>query len=747
MKTIVIKIEHDDFEMVIGCNNLDATFRKAQRQQSQFLTAASYGVNEGNIAIYNPETSNIEPLRRRNSHPLIFENKEYFVDITFKYKQAIQSPYIYSRLKTVEDRFFYREVPGLLSGVINFVNDLGKSDLVLRYTKENEAKEIRFQFEVFPTKLNYRSDYTKIVTDIEQDYPYLVLDFLKKTYASFKTGQSPNTDLIWWQILGGLYSDFIRASKFILNKPHSRIVKQARHVTAEKISHWTASVEEAYAQHSHLPHKRYHTSYKTLSTDTTENRFFKFAIFQTLQRYKKVSAFIKKHYARSITQAFKDELEAVERQLQSILAHPFFNTIGNFQGLKQESLVLQKATGYSTLYQSWIMLNSGLRFLDGIQNIELKNIAELYQLWCFLEIKNMLQQLLGKARPDDIDLAPLDPRDNFVYSIQKGKDSRITFRLPAGEAVDLYHNFSYSNEEGQDLRSFTSIQKPDIVLNITKNDLKEQYQLTYLFDAKYRLASDAKEGQPDLPTVDAINQMHRYRDAIYYVNKHKDKAEKEVIGAYILFPGAGNIDAIQETDYYKAIAAVNIGAFPLRPNDTINKALLQAHLKTILGLDTESILNDIATQKDSEYQSPNPHVLIGLVPTSKHASCFEDSNDPFYYTGVNKPSQFGAGQLKYFAPYIKQKGIKEYYEITSYHIVPRNQIVNAPQDDPDDSSERLVIRLGRRVAIAQGAYVKINGPIGQAPYHYTDLKNIRNPQNNKINLIEVEALEKVKRKK
>jgi len=55
-------------------------------------------------------------------------------------------------------------------------------------------------------------------------------------------------------------------------------------------------------------------------------------------------------------------------------------------------------------------------------------------------------------------------------------------------------------------------------LCLTKNDLKENYVLTYLYDAKYRLSSDDYNDGPDLPPEDAINQMHRYRDAIYYVN-------------------------------------------------------------------------------------------------------------------------------------------------------------------------------------------------------------------------------------
>jgi len=736
MKTVILKIEHIDFELVIGCNNLVATFSKAQRQQSRFLTATSYTVNEGTITIYHPDTGHLQAPSPQGSHPLVFENKEYFVDITFKDRQSIQLPHIYSRLKTVEERFFYREEPGFLSGVVNFSNDLGKSDLVLRYLKEDQNKEIRLQFEVFPTKLNYRSDYEKIVTDIEREYPYLVLDFLKKTYSSFKTGQSPNTDLIWWQVFGGLYNDLIRASKFILNKPHSRIIKQTRYIKADKINKWTPSLEEAYAQCRHLPGKHYHTEYKTLSNDTAENRFFKFAVFQTLQRYKKVSTFIKQHYASSITTAFATELRSVQQQLEAVMAHPFFRGVGTFQGIRQESLVLQKATGYSTVYRSWIMLNSGLRFLEGIQNIELKNIAGLYQVWCFLEVNNMLQRLLGKPHADGINLAPLQT-DSFVPSLQRGARSQISFHRTNGETIDLYHDFSFDTTDAHPVRSFTVNQRPDIVLHLTKNDLKEQYQLTYLFDAKYRLASDVKDDLPDFPTEDAINQMHRYRDAIYYVSKDKNKPEKEVIGAYILFPGAGDIAAIQKTDYYRSLAAVNIGAFPLRPNDNINKHLLEQHLKTILGLDTESVLNNVAPQKDSVYQSSNPYVLIGLVPTSDHALCFEGSDKPFYYTGAIKPTRFGFNHLQYFAPYIRGRGIKEYYEILSYEIVPRNKIANTPQNAPDDSSERLVIWLGPKREIAQGRYLKINGVIGRAPYRYTNLKNIRNPQNDIIHLIDI----------
>ena len=86
----ILKVDHSDFELVIECNNLESTFNKAKKKQSQIATAASYHVNEGEILIYNFESRSLIPLLSDKTHPLIFENKDYFVGITFKDKSVIQ---------------------------------------------------------------------------------------------------------------------------------------------------------------------------------------------------------------------------------------------------------------------------------------------------------------------------------------------------------------------------------------------------------------------------------------------------------------------------------------------------------------------------------------------------------------------------------------------------------------------------------------------------------------------------------
>ena len=68
----IIKVEHIDFDLVIECNNLETNFNKAQKKQSQILTATSYLVNEGNISIHNFESKSLVLLNTDKTNPLIF---------------------------------------------------------------------------------------------------------------------------------------------------------------------------------------------------------------------------------------------------------------------------------------------------------------------------------------------------------------------------------------------------------------------------------------------------------------------------------------------------------------------------------------------------------------------------------------------------------------------------------------------------------------------------------------------------
>ena len=120
-------------------------------------------------------------------------------------------------------------------------------------------------------------------------------------------------------------------------------------------------------------------------------------------------------------------------------------------------------------------------------------------------------------------------------------------------------------------------------------------KLTYLFDAKYRIGGKVRG--VDVPPDDAINQMHRYRDAIYYKDYSSDALKKEVIGGYILFPGDGEPTEVEVSNFYKSIAEVNIGAFPLRPKDECNRKLLEHFIEGLINTKSQETISRVIPQK------------------------------------------------------------------------------------------------------------------------------------------------------
>ena len=86
-----------------------------------------------------------------------------------------------------------------------------------------------------------------------------------------------------------------------------------------------------------------------------------------------------------------------------------------------------------------------------------------------------------------------------------------------------------------------------------------------VIDAKYRL--EPTETDVDRVPDDAINQMHRYRDALLYQHQETGKLSRPVFGAFALYPGfVEQGDESLISPYQEAIHKIGVGAFPLLPS-------------------------------------------------------------------------------------------------------------------------------------------------------------------------------------
>jgi hypothetical protein len=733
----VLRLTTDDYVLSVRADGVEKSYKRASSRSSNLEISTRYTfsgciVDDFRIASIDGVLLTEELWECRldkDCHPVFFENKTYFFDLIFD--SALDSePSIYTPLKEISESFIVRRVSDkyFLTGAVNFGNDIGKSELVIRFRREGNLFIHTFGFEVFPVKLDFKSDYKSIVEDINNEFSSLVFDMLRKTYAGFRQEGAVKNDIVWWSIFGRLYPAIIKSTRFILAKPHKRLSTEDFYLKADRIKKVDTYLEEQIVEYRGQPHKRFKIKEKSLTYDTSENRFIKHALNAVLRKYVEIKDNLIQVSNSRITTEFKSDLEIIETDLKSLAFNPFFRQVGDFRGIRQESLVLSQASGYSYFFRSWIILKKGIQFLDGITRMEMKNIAELYQIWCFLEMKNAIQRIIGKE-PEDVNLAEI-LIEGFTIQLLKGNKSKVTFRRENGDLIELFHELRYSGQPNEDALTHTVNQEPDIVLRITKNDLYENLKMTYLFDAKYRLASDDEDNRSDLPPDDAINQMHRYRDAIYYQSpSYDDRPKKEVIGAFVLFPGAEDADIAEGRYFQKSIPMVNIGAFPLIPGakKQNNASLLNTYLFNILNdRDSVQILREgVIPYKALRYEEPDAYVLAGFISGKHQKTFFESGSADFYHMPMQKDDGSSItvknlDKIRYFCPIID--GIESFFEVSEITVLPRKEI-NIQSENPASNQDKpyYVFRLKNRRPLPK----KIKSvPSGNRIFRYARLSDL-----------------------
>lgn len=679
----LLTVRHQDFTMYVECTKFDGIWHKAKANVGEEHLLSTYTWSEGVESVERDG----QPIAQGEKAPAVFfDNAEYPVWVEFK--SYVSKAQFGSILQNDNDRFTFRR--GVLAGFINYGNDIGKSELNLMYQAGGENRRFTLGYEVLSTKLNYHEHWNKIIEDIEQEYRMLSLDYMRRTFHGFTPNEHGDTpELIWWNVFAGEREKFIKACRNIIERPRRRLRRYDTYQRADKIRRVTPSMENELAEHRTNEAHLYRIEEYTQSNDTQENRFLKYALAQIIAKYETLKSYIENN--KNASEELKHEMNACLDTMRHLYRNPFFRTVGRFKGLNQESLVLQKATGYSQVYRTWSMLRRAYSLQDGMYKLQTKDIATLYEIWCFIEVSHIVREQLGITKEDVEHRNRMEMNGVFTWELGRGEHSRILFRKDGVELAELVYNPKHTERENDNISMEhlvvpTVPQKPDIVLQLTKDDMKKGMKMTYLFDAKYRLGG--KEKGVDVPPDDAINQMHRYRDAIYYQSKESGDLKKEVIGGYILFPGDGEPLDVANAKFRRTIDEVNIGAFPLRPKDERNRQLLETFIKELIGMKSSKTISNVIPQKGSIVHVPD-RVLVGLVrPSSRkdYYRNFENSEAKLYYTGANFPTTISLDGLHYFIPYFKEQGIKDVYKITRIRTITSKE---AKQDEGTEATDDL----------------------------------------------------------
>lgn len=689
----LLTIEHKDFTMIVECTKFDGIWNKAKSNVGEDKLYSTYSWSEGVVSVKRTLDADHEiDIEQGVPAPAtFFDNADYPIWIEFK--DYVKDAQFGSILQNDNDRFSFRR--HILAGFINYKNEIGRSEIQIIYKADKETRKFRFGFEVLSTKLDYHEHWRTIVEDIEREYRMLSLDYMRRTFHGFspdRNGEHP--DIIWWSVFEGEQQKFIKACKSIIDRPRHRLHGEEVYLRADKLKQTPHNIENRLAEHRKEPAYLYRVEQHILSNDTQENRFLKFALHQISKRYENLRQRIEA--VKTASDTMKAAMLATSETLKRLQHHPFFRTIGRFKGISQESMVLQKATGYSQVYRTWNLLRRAYSLNDGLYRLQTKDIATLYEIWCFIEVSHIVKAQLHLDDNDVEHRNRIEMNGIFSWELGKGEHSRILFCKNGVELAELVYNPKNTDKENdnvgmKDLIVPTVPQKPDIVLQLTKNDLQQGMKMTYLFDAKYRI--DGKDKGVDVPPEDAINQMHRYRDAIYYKDYDANALKKEVIGGYILFPGDGEPNDVAVSKFYKTIKEVNIGAFPLRPKDVENRKLLENFIDKLIHTKSYETIAHVIPQKGAYVEVGN-RVLIGLVKEDNRLfQAFMDGTATLYYSGKQFPTTIALQDLHFFMPYIKGKGIRDVYEIVKVRTITGKEAKQTDEDDADSKALRLAFEL------------------------------------------------------
>ena len=308
-----------------------------------------------------------------------------------------------------------------------------------------------------------------------------------------------------------------------------------------------------------LPERRAQTT-----LDTPEHRWFAAQLSRICQRIaqlKREESLKKTNARRQKAIAELDALEMGMRRLATLepLAAAEGEPPAGFS-----SMQLQGAPGYREAFQKCIILMLGLRIDGGPLNLSAKDVSELYEYWCFIALLRLIEEATDAKVPASA-LFRIRQQGLRVM-LEKGRCTAVPFALPNGRSITVEYNPSYKGE------LLLASQRPDMVLTLQDPDWPP---LKLVFDAKYRLDTSDKyceQYNSPGPPEDALNVLHRYRDAILAEAEDGETIrapKRSVVQAAALFPYRDKVSGqFRESRLWKALEKIGVGAVPLLPGDT-----------------------------------------------------------------------------------------------------------------------------------------------------------------------------------
>lgn len=473
--------------------------------------------------------------------------------------------------------------------------------------------------EVRPRKLKFYEEYRQMLRDVSEIAADALLQGFAPSAGTFRSSQEEPADLLFRRF-AYVYArmrdtEFRDVVAYVLGRPHrdwaqedeqqsiSRPVRGHRGLPQSLLRgqprrEWLG--RPAAGRLTTLPcridARRHEATYNTVP-----NQMVRHALedWRALAERTRVAAL--QHLRGASRQRGDRATSLVLDLLDEWLGAPLFADVDTLRIAPTGNQVLLKREGYRQVFAAWALTTSGVEIAPPSAEpfrITQRDVATLYEYWCFLQLAAVLRDLCGGDGPGAV-FARVG--DGMALAL---KDSRITWEVNrAGRALALELSFNRTFGASKNPfadGSWSRAMRPDCSLHVrpitaVPSDVGE-IDLWLHFDAKYRLdflkqqfsapPSDDYQHAAEAELVETLGaskradllKMHAYKDAI-----------RKTAGAYVLFPGTEPGVFPREAG---AEALPGIGAFPLRPSVDLGAPGGAAELSAFL----ESVLDHAADQ-------------------------------------------------------------------------------------------------------------------------------------------------------
>ncbi len=461
----------------------------------------------------------------------------------------------------------------VLHGTVNFGAQVGRSTFRVDVSGR---PELTFEIEVFPSKLDYKADYDRLLADVREILAGMVWEYLRSTYrlgSAMPTGKA--TIIEWLTLLRHVIGDLEQALERVAQQPQWALTRAPFDVRSDHIRRTDAALRRAIARgagsgprvttQSGIPvHQRLQERRARPTLDTPEHRWLATQLAGIRRRLASLLHSEQEREQSARRDRIVLEIEALERRVSRLGR---LSPLGEASGLPPSgfaSLQLLTQPGYREAYRACLLLSLGLVLSGAPVEVSLKDLNVLYEYWCYLKTVQLVAEETGNALPAK-DLITLE-RDSLHVLLKKGKEQTARFRDAQGRIASV----TYNREFRGDL--FLGAQKPDILITLHRAAWPA---MQLILDAKYRVdASPEYVDQFDSPgpPQDAINSLHRYRDAILEQESQAEVSnlpKRVVLQAAAAFPyREQQPGAFAKGRLWKGLQRLGVGAIPLLPDST-----------------------------------------------------------------------------------------------------------------------------------------------------------------------------------